>query len=126
VSSRRLRDYLEGLVVFNPPESPVLPEDVTAPYICKIKGRTFYADAATFVSRYGGGNYEDHPLQWLKFTLDGKRLHSCCLGPDGSNASVAGPFHLKEIDSQGNYVIELLYTCRTTFILKSSKVDELE
>ena len=114
---------IEGLLGFNPPQSVPLPDEVTIPFINTVKGKTFDGDAATFVSRSGNTDYDDHPLQTLKFSDDGKSLSSYCPGPHGSDASVAGPFLLKEINGDNNYVIELQFECKTTFIVKGTAID---
>ena len=115
---------IEGLLGFHPPPSIPLSEDMTGPVIENVKGKRFGRDDATFISRYGNTDYNDHPLQWLEFSNDGTLVRSYCPGPDDSDASVQGPFIIKEIDDDENYVIELTYGCKTTFLLKKSAVDE--
>jgi len=114
---------IEELLGFNPPKTTPLPDDLTIPFINAVRGKTFGADFATLVSRFGYTDYDDHPLQKLEFSADGKRLSSYCPGPDGSDASVGGPFLLKNIDTDNNYVIELQYGCKTTFLLKGIAIN---
>ena len=117
---------IEQLLGFKPPDRVPLPDNVTVPFIAAVKGKTFGKDAATLLSRYGSTDYADHPLQELKFSDDGKKLRSSCPGPDGSDASVAGPFLLTEVDTDNNYRIELQYGCKTTFILKGDAINAVE
>ena len=114
---------LEELMGFNPPNRVPLPDAVTVPFITAVAGRTFGNDAAVFLSRWGFTDYADHPLQELKFSTDGKTLMSYCPGPGDSDASVAGPFLLTEVDADNNYRIELQAGCKTTFILKGDAIN---
>ena len=118
-----LPNTIEELLGFNPTPSVPLPDDVIVRFIDKVKGKTFGKDVAALVSRWGMTDYEDHPLQSLKFSADGDKLISFCPGPDGSDASVAGPFRLKKVDADKNYIIELQYGCKTTFILKGIAIN---
>jgi hypothetical protein len=131
-----LPDTIEELLGFKPerawPCGPrwdrvLLPDSVITSFIAAVKGKTFGSDAAMLVSRYGNTDYADHPLQKLEFFPCGTKLVSYCPGPfeQGwrSDASVAGPFRLTEIDEDDNYWIELQYGCKTTFVLKGAFIN---
>lgn len=113
---------IEGLLGFNPPPSIPLPDEIAGPIINQVKGRRFGQDDATFVSRYGNTDHEDHPLKWLEFSNDGSLVRSHCPGPDDSDASVLGEFILKDTSDDDKYVIELKYGCKTTFYLQRTAV----
>ena len=117
-----LPETLEELMGFKPPDNVPLPDYVTMPFINAVRGKTFGGDVAALVSRYGDTDYDDHPLQNLKILADRKILHSYFPGPDGSDASVAVPFLSKKVDADYNYVLELQYGCKTTFILKRTAI----
>jgi hypothetical protein len=109
---------IEELLNFKPPCRPAITDEIKKSFIERIKGKTFTGAEATLLSRYGNTNYHDHPLKWIRFSEDGSKLISHCPGPQGSDASVAGPFLLVGFDRNGDCLIELQYGCRTTFSLK--------
>lgn len=101
-----------------------LPDTTTEEFIANVIGKRFGATEAALVSRYGNTEYADHPLQWIHFKEDGKTLVSHCPGPDGSDASVAGPFKLVGFTEDGDYLIVLQLNCKTTFCLKKEAVKD--
>jgi hypothetical protein len=115
---------VEQLLGFRAPHREKLPDSITEPFYDKVKGKRFGATDAALISRYGFTDYQDHPLQWIHFKEDGKRLHSYCPGPEGSDASVAGPYKLVGFTENGDYLIELQYGCKTTFSLKKEVVKD--
>jgi hypothetical protein len=115
-----MNSSIADLLGFQPPPHATLPESVISRFLNAVKGKVF---PATLLSRYGNTDYEDHNPTELRFSEDGNKLFSKSPGPDGSNASVAGPFRLKGCDDNGDYLIELQYECKTTFRLSRGAVN---
>lgn len=118
-----MNSSIADLLGFHPPPHVTLPESVISRFLKAVKGKVF---PATLLSRYGNIKYDDHNPTVIKFSEDGHQLFSNSPGPDGSDASVAGPFRLKGCDDNGDYLIELLHECQTTFRLSRGAVNVSE
>ena len=115
---------IEELIGFKYQEPDTQVSEVAvAQFTASVKGKRFGNDAATFISRYGITDYDDHPLQDLYFSHDGKFLLSNCPGPDGGDASVAGEYTIAKVDTNNKYQLVLNQGCKTTFIVDGNMLD---